>query len=498
MYFLAAAGNLFLANLVAYRARRAPGALPIALLCVALFVWDVGECLRWSTGRVEWHHVRLVGSSLAPAFLWHFVLVFVQRDRARRRWLSLLYAVTAAFTLTTAGAFVHGGLRRFVDGRAWTLVYLALLFPFLVSALVLVGRRLREVDSPLEKNAVRFIAAGIAAGTVTGLTELVHILWPVVPRLGHVGAVLCAAILALALLRHRLLEPFAPLRPLQAAYLLAVSLGFTTALWLGPWPYGGKSALLAAGTGLMTAIVLYRLLYMKLHEQAERAKRLALIGTMAAGVAHEIKNPLAAIKGSAQFVQKELEGVEGKAEARDYLKLLVGEVDRLNGVVESFLAYARPVEPRRQEVALDRLLGDLVRFQQPSLPPGVKVETDFDPLLPPVPADPALLTQAVTNLLRNAVEAMGEAGGTLTLRTRFVATPLRSFAAVEVRDTGPGIPPADLDRIFQPFYTTKAKGTGLGLAIVQRIVESHGGDVEVENAPPRGCRFAFLLPLPVL
>ncbi|HLY09448.1 MAG TPA: ATP-binding protein, partial [Planctomycetota bacterium] len=125
------------------------------------------------------------------------------------------------------------------------------------------------------------------------------------------------------------------------------------------------------------------------------------------------------------------------------------------------------------------------------------VETVFDPDLPPVRADPALLTQAVTNAIRNSVEVMPD-GGTLSIRTSGVASALRNWAAIEVEDTGPGISRQDLDRIFQPFFTTKAKGTGLGLAISLRILEAHGGDVVVENLSPHGCRFTFFLPLPVL
>jgi signal transduction histidine kinase len=138
-----------------------------------------------------------------------------------------------------------------------------------------------------------------------------------------------------------------------------------------------------------------------------------------------------------------------------------------------------------------------LKLHAASLPAAIKVETAFDPDLPAVRADPALLTHAVTNAIRNAVEVMPE-GGTLTIRTNGVASALRSWAAIEVEDSGPGVSRQDRDRLFQPFFTTKAKGTGLGLAISLRILEAHGGDIAVENVDPRGCRFTFFLPLPVL
>jgi two-component system nitrogen regulation sensor histidine kinase GlnL len=258
-----------------------------------------------------------------------------------------------------------------------------------------------------------------------------------------------------------------------------------------------QQAFVFGAVALTTVLTLWRTLFIRLYEDASRRQRLALIGTMAAGVAHEIRNPLASIKGAAQFVQKDLEGTPGKEDAKEYLKLLVGEVDRLNGVVESFLTYARPMDPRRQEAVLDGFLRDLLRLHAASLPASIQVETSFDPDLPPVRIDQALLTNAVTNAIRNAVEVMPE-GGTLRIRTRAVASALRSWAAIEIEDTGPGIPRGEIDRIFQPFYTTKAKGTGLGLAIALRILEAHGGDISVENLEPRGCRFTFLLPLPIL
>jgi len=331
---------------------------------------------------------------------------------------------------------------------------------------------------------------------VMGFTELVHRFWGL-PALGHVGSVVCTLALAVAILRHRLLEKEAPVRSAFLFLLLGGSAVVVVMLLSSLLQERTRAAFVFGAVGLTTLLALWRTVFIPLNEQAQRRGRLALIGTMAAGVAHEIRNPLASIKGAAQFVQKDLEGAAGKEEAKEYLQLLVGEVDRLNGVVESFLTYARPVEPRRQDVLLDAFLKDLLRLHAAALPASIKIETTFDPDLPPVSADPALLTHAVTNAIRNAAEAMPE-GGTLSIRTGGVASALRNWAAIEVEDTGPGIPRQDLDRLFQPFFTTKAKGTGLGLAISMRILEAHGGDIVVDNVKPRGCRFTFFLPLSVL
>lgn len=501
LYFAASAGNLFLSNLVVFRARRARGAFPIALLCVSLFIWDFGQGVlqripEARQGESSWSILRLIGSSAAPAFLWHFVLVFTGRDTRLRPWLVGVYGLTFLFSLSTAAALVWPSCEVYVQGPVWNLIYLGVFFPFFIAAFVLASMRRREVQTPVERNAVNFVVFAIGVSIVMGFTELVHRFWGL-PALGHIGSVLCTLALAIAILRHRLLEKQAPVRRVFFFILLGGSAVVVIALLSSLFQERARAAIVFGAVALTTLLAVYRTVFIHLYEQAQRRQRLALIGTMAAGVAHEIRNPLASIKGAAQFVQKDLEGTPGKEEAKEYLQLLVGEVDRLNGVVESFLTYARPVDPRRQDVLLDVFLKELLRLQAASLPPGIRVDTSFDPDLPPVRLDPALVTQAVANAVRNAVEVMPD-GGTLTIRTSGVASALRNWAAIVIEDTGPGISRQDFDRIFQPFFTTKAKGTGLGLAISLRILEAHGGDIVVENVVPHGCRFTFFLPLSVL
>jgi len=496
LYFAASAGNLFLANLVAFRARRARGALPIALLCVSLFLWDFGQGALLRGGPGPWSTLRLVGSAMAPGFLWHFVLAFTGRDQALRPWLIAVYIASGLFTLCTAGALVSQHLFEMVDGRVWNVIYLSVFFPIFLISLRLVYLRRRDVQTPVERNAVNFVAMALAVAVVMGFTELVHrfVIW--IHPMGHIGSVLCTLLLAVAILRHRLLEKQAPIRMVFFVLLLAASV-IVVIILISSHLGRTRHVFVIGAVVITTLLALYRTVFIRLYEQAQRRERLALIGTMAAGVAHEIRNPLASIKGAAQFVQKDLEPTPGKEDAKEYLKLLVGEVDRLNGVVEAFLTYARPMDPRKQDVALDAFLRDLLRLHAASFPPSVQVVTAFEAELPAVHVDGPLLTMAVTNVIRNAVEVMPE-GGTLTIRTSGVASALRSWAAIEIEDTGPGIARGDAERIFQPFYTTKTKGTGLGLAIALRVLEAHGGDITVENLAPHGCRFTFLLPLPIL
>lgn len=221
-------------------------------------------------------------------------------------------------------------------------------------------------------------------------------------------------------------------------------------------------------------------------------KRMAALGAMSAGLAHEIRNPLAGVKGAAQLLQADPSiGVD----AREMLDIIVGETDRLNTVVSEFLDYARPFElvlAREPLVDIVRRTLALIRMQ--GLPDGVVLAEDHDGALPELAVDPVRLGQVFLNLVQNGLHAM-PAGGTLTVRTR-AARDRRGRPGVEVHvvDTGIGIPTDALPQIFVPFFTTKPHGTGLGLAICQRIVRAHGGEVEVASRSGAGTTFVVFLP----
>ncbi len=243
----------------------------------------------------------------------------------------------------------------------------------------------------------------------------------------------------------------------------------------------------------------------RLYEKMKERDRLAALGEMAAGLAHEIRNPLGAIKGAAQYLDPA--GMPtGDAEI---LNIIVEEVNRLDAVVAQFLDYSRPfpsaASGKFQDTDLNDVLWKTLKLIENDLPKSIAVELDLTPGLPPVHADAEQLKQVFINLALNAVQAMPD-GGRLTVRTRrphapielglSESTPRYSADQVEVRfaDTGAGIPEESLDRIFIPFYTTKTKGTGLGLAISQRIVKGHGGAIEVQSRVGEGTEFILRFP----
>jgi signal transduction histidine kinase len=235
--------------------------------------------------------------------------------------------------------------------------------------------------------------------------------------------------------------------------------------------------------------------------QLRRADRLSALGQLSAGLAHEIRNPLGAIKGAVEILQDDYAAGHPKAE---FFAIVLKEVDRLNTVVTNFLSFARPVALAFSPVDLRGILTDLEGLISGQAHAGrVQVFTSFHAGPSRVMADEALLKQAFLNIMLNALEAMPE-GGDLTIATRLAhagedgagGEPSRAeWVEIVFDDTGHGIAEADLPRIFDPFFTTKRDGTGLGLAITYRIIENHHGSIRVVSQPAQGTTFTVTLPL---
>ncbi|MDP8246067.1 MAG: ATP-binding protein [Candidatus Hinthialibacter antarcticus] len=226
----------------------------------------------------------------------------------------------------------------------------------------------------------------------------------------------------------------------------------------------------------------------KLEEQVRRQDRLASLGRMSAGVAHEIRNPLGIIRGSAQLLNKRF----GDQAAEEGLTtFIIEEVNRLSRVVNDFLMFARPPEPVIDAVSAHDLAAQINAYTEPNDEGAVySFETIVEPDLPPIAIDPALCKEAFLNLILNAQQAMPDGGAIQIHIKRWDG----NTAAVEIKDQGSGISPEQIDRIFDPFYTSKDTGTGLGLSLVHQIISSHGGRVEVESIHGEGSLFRIILP----
>jgi len=231
-----------------------------------------------------------------------------------------------------------------------------------------------------------------------------------------------------------------------------------------------------------------------LEEQMRRADRLAAVGSLAAGIAHEIRNPLGSVKGLVQLLQEELKDNEQK---KSYAEVIVKEVDRLNKVVEELLSFARPedseLESRFCQVNINDVIEQtLLLAAHDTKKERVQIQKQFSENLPDISADAKKLQQAFLNIVFNAFAAM-ENGGTLTIETAYK----EDTKAVQVSfvDTVVGMPQEIVDKIFDPFFTAKEGGTGLGLTITHQIISSHGGKIDVKSEQGQGTTFIISFPV---
>jgi signal transduction histidine kinase len=219
----------------------------------------------------------------------------------------------------------------------------------------------------------------------------------------------------------------------------------------------------------------------------KRAERLFALGQLSAGLAHEIRNPLASIAGAAGILQRNLRLEQKDAEC---LAIIAKECQRLNSLLSQFLDFARPRAPRYQSTDVESLLDSVMALATHAIGTRpISLDKNVPPMTP-VECDPELLKQVILNLVINAIHATPD-GGKISLSggTR------EGRVVIEVRDEGCGINAADRDRIFDPFFTTKEGGTGLGLSVAHQIVEQHGGILTAEANPAQGMTFSVSLPL---
>jgi two-component system, NtrC family, nitrogen regulation sensor histidine kinase GlnL len=240
----------------------------------------------------------------------------------------------------------------------------------------------------------------------------------------------------------------------------------------------------------------------QLEGEVGRGETLAAAGRMALGLAHEIRNPLGAIRGAVQLLQREL----GEASPlTEYTSVLLKEVDRVNRIIEMLLDLARPVQVKRVPLNVHQLFERVALLhEETARERGITMMRRYDPSLPAILGDEDRLVQVFHNLLRNAMEAMKE-GGHLTLTTRVSMNPLygkidtgagpRIMVEAVVADEGAGIPTGLRGRIFDPFFTTKESGLGLGLALCHRILEEHHGAIQVESMEGKGTTVTCFLPI---
>jgi len=227
----------------------------------------------------------------------------------------------------------------------------------------------------------------------------------------------------------------------------------------------------------------------EIEEEMKRVEGLALIGELAAGIAHEIRNPLTSIN---ILIHSLTVNLPPETAYREDLKVIEEEIQRINEIVEQFLRFARPAPPLFKETEIATAFEEILQLLKPQFErQRISLHRDFGSL-PHITLDTEQMKQVMLNLLLNAIQAMPK-GGRLDLGARVLED--NRWMRLSIRDSGTGIPPGDLKKLFDPFFSTKEGGLGLGLSIAHRIIDQHHGKIEVESLPGEGTAFHLWLPL---
>ncbi|NMO22527.1 two-component sensor histidine kinase [Pyxidicoccus fallax] len=486
---VACAGLLALAGIALARVGRSPLALPLSLLSITLSTWNFSAFALERSGETGWKLVGFAAGLMTVPCTLHFILAFVGRRR-RSAWAMFgAYAVFAALALAMVAGLGAPSLAERLLTLRFGLTVTGLVVPPLGGGFALLWLHLRRAQHPDERARAGLVMLGLTLLVALLVTELAAELGLDVARLGNLGTLLGLPVMATVALRFGLFgrDVGAARMALHAVGVAGVGvLAYLAVFRL----FAGQAGALVVSTTAVTfaLVVATRRGVTAFVTRSERMERLATLGRFSAQMAHDLKNPIAAMKGAAQYLKEEHSRGRPWDDQGEFLDLLLEQVERLDRVVDTYQRLAR-VEPLPKPVDLNALAQGVLSLQSFASPGQVRIVRELAPGLPPCSGDEDLLANALENLVRNAFEAMS-GGGTLTVRT------LRDGAgvALEVEDTGEGMDARTRERAFDDFFTTKASGSGLGLAFVRRVVEAHGGEVVLTSREGHGTVVRLRLP----
>lgn len=487
---LTCAGQLVLAGMALSNGPRSTARLPLFLLSLDLLAWNFASLAFEVSQNPAWRWMDLAMSPLTAPLLLHVVLAFVGRSRRMRPLLAGCYAAFLALGAASVLAYFVPLARGFPGSRRWVLVHLAGLGPVLLFACALLVQRVSRVKGE-ERVRAQMLLLAVALGMAVASSELWNEAGFPLPPLGNLGTLAGNALLFVIAGRFRLFGRTVS-SPLAVASVLLALFGVTAYLAVFDF-FGTNTAMRVLFTAVVTFALIgaTRVALSRVAAERERLERLATVGRFASQLAHDLKNPLAALKGATQFLKEEHAQGRPLEPNAHFLDLMVDQIDRLSRVVQHYQRLGR-VEPVREPVEPNALVRQVLALQGFA---AAKVELKAE--LTDVPTcllDPDLVANAVENLIRNAAEAMPR-GGTLTVRTECAADAEGEGVVIAVADTGEGMDGSTRERAFDDFFTTKATGSGLGLAFVRRVAEAHGGRVSLTSRAGEGTVVKLHLPL---
>lgn len=486
------AGQLVLATIALLRLSRSPLSLPLALLCLDLFAMNAADVGGHVTDAPRWIWLDATAASLMSPLALQLALAFVGRRRSLRAVGVAAWLYYGGIALACAApALGIEGAQAFSGSRTWALTLVAgtaLFVPFLVWLLV---SHLRGTTSTLERARTWLFIGAYALGVVGNVSDLLANVGVDAPRLGPLGTLLGTLVLTALTLRGGLLDQGVPWL-LGANAVVAAALQLAVYLAVFQW-FGSDRALFTVAAGAVTLALLPALAALARSAAAHR-QRLeyhATLGRFSSQMAHDLRNPLAAIKGAAQYLQEGAAQGAPPADAGEYLQLIVDQANRLDAIVADYRRLGR-VEPQPRAVDPNALVEGVLAAQSLAAPPGVTLSRELAPNLPKILVDPDLVARALENLVRNGFEAMAS-GGVITGRTAGARD--ARFVDLSISDTGKGMDARAVEQAFTEFLTTKPTGSGLGLAFVRRVAEAHGGEAALTSEEGRGTTVRLRLPV---
>ena len=456
-------------------------AAPLGALIADMLVWNLSWLAHQLSGNEQWLWLSQTAASLVMVLGLDFVLTFVGRRRALAGIRRLAYYFYGICFASSASRFIIWEDTLYLGDALWQqLMYASRVATATVIAWLLISHFRSQADRA-ERAHTRLLMIGMAVWLILATTDLVHHRLAVVPQLSAVGMLFSAGVMTVVMDRVR------SGRASTWWVLYTISL-FVVALcgnFLVFKTLPTTTAMLLARTVMLSVVgvAAVREVVTMVVRRKQKMADLALVGRVTAQMAHDLQNPLAAIKCATQIIEEDrLRGGSLDAARREKMLAVVArQVDRLSGIIDDYRRVGR-IEPRSESVSLTHVIDRI------ATPNNVIIEVDLRSRR--IVADGELVARALDNLVRNAAEAMPE-GGTVRVSAH---SPANGWVELTVADQGPGMDARVCERAFDDFFTTKAKGSGLGLAFVRRVAEAHGGVASISSRIGRGTDVTLRLP----
>jgi signal transduction histidine kinase len=483
-----AIGELALAVFVL--SQRRPSALkaPLALLCLDVAAWTAASPAYDAYRPLSVGIDRVFSPLTAPLAL-DFVLVFTGRRRSSPALRTIAFLLGGSLSTVALVTLSVPRWRWFVQTDASQIWLACSALPTMGAALLVLARHRDQTTDREERARTSVLLVALSVATLLGVTDSVGEFAHWLPHMADYGMVVGASGMAIVTFGFRLLGPETPRR---VGVAVAVSAALTLYACAAALGLGGTKAVailvvtLAIGIALLAAT---RQRIIALGMRADLTERLATLGRVSAQVEHDVRNPLAALKGAAQLLKRDLARPQSAIDRIEFANLIIGQANRIETILDRYRRLAR-LELHRSVLQVNDVVRSVISRQASAIPEQVVVRSDLDPTLPLCLADGDLLATILENLARNSLEAMPQ-GGTLTLRTRADAGP---GIELSVEDTGLGMDARTRERATDDFFTTKAQGSGFGLAFTKRVADAHGARLTITSQVGRGTQIRLRLP----